>query len=131
MLEKIKEYKELIAIIVFFLGGFIWLNNQFPSKNDLKAEVGFLDCLLNKYMTLTQLQLHGQELAKEAEDLKKKIAEMETDSGEVHLLPAMKFELKQFKSDFEHNRKKYRNNIAQIKKIMDELNRHDCRKEGK
>jgi hypothetical protein len=25
MLDKLKEYKELIAIIVFFLGGFIWL----------------------------------------------------------------------------------------------------------
>ena len=131
MLEKLKEYKELIAIIVFFLGGFIWLNNQFPTKSDLTAEVGSLNCLVDKYMTLTQLQIHGQELVKQAGDLATRISDMETDSGDVLLSPAMKFELDQLKSDFEHNREKYRSNTAEIAKIMDELARNVCRRVNK
>jgi hypothetical protein len=128
MLEKLKEYKELIAIIVFFLGGFIWLNSQFPTKSDLTAEIGSLNCLVDKYMTLTQLQIRGQELVKQAGDLAARISDMETDSGDVQLSPAMKFELDQFKSDFEHNREQYRSNTAEIAKIMDELARNVCRK---
>lgn len=131
MLEKLKEYKELIAIIVFFLGGFIWLNNQFPTKNDLKAEIGFLNCMLDKYMTLTQLQLRGQDLEKQAQALAKEIFGMEANSGDMHLSPAMKFEFDQLKSDFEHNRKAYRTNTAEITKITDELSRNVCRKEEK
>lgn len=128
MLEKLKEYKELVAIIVFFLGGFIWLNNQFPTKGDLKAEIGFLNCLVEKYMTLTQLQIRGQELEKQIQDLATSIPDMETNSGDVHLSPAMKFELNQLKSDFEHNKEKYRSNTAEIAKILDELARNVCRK---
>ncbi len=128
MLDKLREYKELIAIIVFFLGGFIWLNNQFPTKSDLRAEIGYLNCLVDKYMTLTQLQIRGQELVKQAQDLTTRISDMETNSGDVHLSPAMKFELDQLKSDFEHNREKHRSNNAEIVKILDELARNVCRK---
>lgn len=131
MLEKLKEYKELVAIIVFFLGGFIWLNNQFPTKGDLKAEIGSLNCLVEKYMTLTQLQIRGQELWKQIQDLATSISDMETNSGNVHLSPAMKFELNQLKSDFEHNREKYRSNTAEIAKILDELARNVCKKVNK
>ena len=41
MLAKLKEYKELTAIIVFFLGGFLWLEREFdrhPTRGDLKVE---------------------------------------------------------------------------------------------
>ena len=128
MLEKLKEYKELIAIIVFFLGGFIWLNNQFPTKSDLTAEIGSLNCRVEIYMTLTQLQIRGQELVKQTQDLATRITDMETNSENVHLSPAMKFELDQLKSDFGHDREKYRSNKAEIKNIMDELARNVCRK---
>lgn len=131
MLEKLKEYKELIAIIVFFLGGFIWLNNQFPTKSDLTAEMESLNCQLDKYMTLTQLQIRGQELVKQAQDLATRISDMETNSGNVPLSPAMKFELDQFKSDFEHNREKHRSNKSEITKILDELARNVCKKVNK
>ena len=65
---------------------------------------------------------------KQAGDLAARISDMETDSGDVQLSPAMKFELDQFKSDFEHNREQYRSNTAEIAKIMDELARNVCRK---
>ena len=124
MLEKLKEYKELITIIVFFLGGFIWLNTQFPTKSDLTAEIESLNCLVEKYMTLTQLQIRCQELGKQAKNLATRISDMETNSEDANLSPAMKFEIDQIKSDFEHNRQKYRSNNTEISKILDELARN-------
>jgi hypothetical protein len=128
MLEKLKEYKEMIAIIVFFLGGFIWLNSQFPKKSDLTAEIGSLNCQLEKYMTLTQLQIRSQELGKQAQDLATRISDVETNSGDTHLSPAMKFELDQMKSDLKHNREKHRSNKDEIAEILDELARNVCKR---
>jgi hypothetical protein len=128
MLEKLKEYKEMIAIIVFFLGGFIWLNSQFPKKSDLTAEIGSLNCQLEKYMTLTQLQIRSQELGKQAQDLATRISDVETNSGDAHLSPAMKFELDQMKADLKHNREKHRSNKDEIAEILDELARNVCKR---
>lgn len=128
MLEKLKQYKELIAIIVFFLGGFIWLDNQFPSKDDLKAQVAYLDCQLDMYMTLTQKQIHSQELAKQAQDLAARISEMGNNNDDLQISPAMKFELDQLKSDFAHNKEQHRLNNVEIDKILDELGRNVCKK---
>lgn len=126
MLDKLKEYKELITIIVFFLSGFFWLNNQFPTKNDLKNEVSSLSCLLEKYMTVTQRQIRNQELEKQAKNLMSTISSMETNTADVSLSPAMKYELEQKKSEITHNRKEYTDNKDEIKKIMDELARNIC-----
>ena len=131
MLEKLKEYKELIAIIVFFLGGFIWLDTQFPTKSDLKAEIASLNCLLEKYMTLTQLQVRGQELEKQTQELARRISEVLPDdiSGSSSpLSPAMKLEFEQLKSDHAANRDALRSNKTEMKKIQDELARHVCGK---
>lgn len=128
MIEKLKEYKELITIIIFFLGGFIWLNNQFPTKSDLTEEVGSINCLVEKYMTLTQLQIRCQDLLKQTQVLAAKIADMEQNGENVHLSPAMKFELEQHKSDFKDDREKYRSNKAEIKNIIDGLARNICKK---
>ena len=79
-LEKLKQYKEFIAIIIFFLGGFFWLQAEFPNKSDLnaqvgllntnlKTEVGSLNCLLDSYMLLTHLQISVMETASEIQNL--------------------------------------------------------------
>ncbi|MEI7457612.1 MAG: hypothetical protein WCK93_12910 [Nitrosomonadales bacterium] len=65
MLERLKEYKELIAIIAFFLGGFFWLQSQYPNKSEVKDEFNSIRCQLNSYMKLTQLQIRSQELDKQ------------------------------------------------------------------
>jgi hypothetical protein len=128
MIERFKEYKELIAIIMFFLGGFFWLNEQFPTKKDLKNEIASLNCQLDRYMTLTQLQIHGQELVKQAQELADRISDMESNAENVALSPAMKFELEKLKSDFKYNREKHRNNKAEIQKVLDDLARNVCNK---
>jgi hypothetical protein len=128
MIERLKEYKELIAIIVFFFGGFFWLNDQFPTKKDLSNEIASLNCQLDKYMTLTQLQIHGQELVKQAQELTDRISNMESSTENVPLSPAMKFELEKLKSDFKYNREKHRKNKAEIRKVLDDLARNVCKK---
>jgi hypothetical protein len=80
MLEKLKEYKELIAIIAFFLGGFLWIEDHFPAKSDLTSQIGstntqveVLRCLLKEYMTLTQLQIRQATLNTHIQELDSEI----------------------------------------------------------
>lgn len=134
MLEKLKEYKEIITIIVFFLGGFIWLYTQFPSKSDFNAEMASLKCLLEKYMTLTQLQIGAQELEKQIQSLAKKVSEAQPDdpSGKaLALSPAMKLEFEQLKSDLVGRRTELRSNTTEMEKIRNELGRQVCGKVNK
>ena len=131
MLEKLKEYKELIAIIVFFLGGFIWLDTQFPTKTDLKAEIASLNCLLEKYMTLTQLQIRGQEIEKQTHELTKKITGIlpeDNVSTGVSLSPAMRLEFEQLKTELDAQRDDLHKNAKEMEKIRDELGRQICGK---
>jgi flagellar motor component MotA len=128
MLEKLKEYKELIAIIVFFIGGFIWLTSQFPTKNDLTSEINSLNCLLEKYMTLTQLQIQNQEFEKQAQKLADRICQMRIDGQKAPLTPAMKFELEQMESELDHNQTEHRTNTKEIEGILAQLARNVCKK---
>jgi len=133
MLEKLKEYKELIAIVVFFLGGFFWLQAQFPNKSDLKAELDSLHCLLEKYMKLTQLQIRNQELEKQVGELARIATEVQADDargGMAPLSPAMRLEFEQRKSDFISRRNDLKANTDEIAKVRDELGRDVCRKVG-
>jgi chromosome segregation ATPase len=145
MLEKIKEYKEIIAIIVFFLGGFIWLENQYPKKTDLVTETGqlktdlisrirSLNCLLEKYMTLTQLQVHQQNLVNEIQELETRKSTLQSidEATNLALSPAMKAEMKNDLdkinkeiSDAEDDLKK---NEDKMKDINDSLATHICGK---
>lgn len=122
MLEKLKEYKELIAILVFFLGGFAWIQGQYPTKTDLKSQVTVLECLLQKYMALTQLQIHGQQLQQEIQERRKQIQMMEG----MQLSPAMQSDLEEKRKDLGGTQGDLKTNLAEINKINDELRRNVC-----
>ena len=59
MLEKLKEYKELITILIFFLGGFVWIYGYFATKTQLRS----MKCVLNANVSLLTGQLQGNTLA--------------------------------------------------------------------
>jgi hypothetical protein len=130
MLEKLKEYKELIGIVVFFLGGIYWIQGQFPTKTDLNVQVGVLRCLLDKYMTLTQLQIHGQELERQIQEQNSQINIIGRSQGAapVSLSPAMQQELEAKKAELATNRRDLKDNTVAMQKIGDELQRNVCAK---
>jgi hypothetical protein len=124
MLEKLKEYKELISIVVFFLGGIFWIQSQFPTKVDLKSELGVVNCLLEKYMTLTQLQMKGKDIERRIQEQSSQINNL--GGATVALSPAMQQELDAKKADLAANRSDAKTNLADIQKISDELQRNAC-----
>jgi hypothetical protein len=130
VLEKLKEYKEVITIIIFFLGGFFWLQNEFPKKSDLNSEIGSVQCLLQKYMTLTQLQIRSQELDKQIQELGNQIRLFPAASNDAThgLTPAMAQELDEKKSDLSDKKKDLRENKLAMEKIVEELARNACGK---
>ena len=128
MLEKLKEYKELIGIVVFFLGGVYWIQGQYPTKKDLKSEIGVVNCLLDKYMTLTQLQIRGRELERLIEEQSSQISAIGTPPGAAAtpLSPAMQQELEAKKADLAANRSELKDKTLQMQKISDDLQRNAC-----
>ncbi|MEH6444452.1 MAG: hypothetical protein V7784_11195 [Oceanospirillaceae bacterium] len=133
MLEKLKEYKELISIILFFLAGFSWFNNQFPTKNDLSNEIKVVNCLLQNYMELTQLQIEYQNNLPLLDTLTKEINRLKSDSLSLELSPPLRsqliFNLDQSENNFSHLVGKQRNIITSIEEIMKRLASHVCKKE--
>ena len=127
MLKRLNEYKEMITIIVFFLSGFVWLDNQFPTKTDLTQKIGTLDCRVDKYMTLTQLQIRGQDLFKQIQEKANHITERENFISTANLSPAMNFEFNELKSEFEYIKEQYRNNKTKIVDAMDQISRNVCK----
>lgn len=128
MIERLKEYKEMIAIIVLFIGGFIWLETRFPTKTDLQTEIASLNCLVEKYMILTQCQMRGQDLEKQIQDLNKKIQMMRPNGSSPILSPAMTVEFEEFKTDLTNKKRELGQYKETIQKICDELQRNVCRK---
>ncbi len=128
MLNKLKEYKELITIIVFFIGGFIWMEAQFPKKSDLQNEIASLDCMLEKYMTLTQLQMQGQDLQNQIQDLGRQVNVMYPGGHIPTLSPALETELDGLKTELANKKTQLSAAKESMKKICDELQRNVCKK---
>jgi seryl-tRNA synthetase len=128
MLGKLKEYKELIGIVVFFIGGFIWMEAQFPKKSDLQNEVASLNCMLEKYMTLTQLQIQGQELQNQIQDFNRQVNLMLPDGRSPTLSPALQAELDELKSDYAHKKSELSAVKESMKKVCADLQRNVCKK---
>jgi hypothetical protein len=129
MLEKLKEYKELVTIVVFFLGGFFWLQAEFPNKSDLKAELASMRCLLDNYMKLTQLQILSQEQEKQVNELWRQLSEAppnDTGKSGLSISPAMKVGLEKLKSEHTARTNQLRQTTSDMAQIRDNLARSVC-----
>lgn len=147
MLGKLKEYKEIIAIVVFFLGGLTWLHKEFPDKKDvesqqqhlqanlksqkraLEARLASLQCLVDKYMQLTQLQIQNATLAKDIDTLE--TARDTTNAnghGDVQLSPELKHQFAAMMQDLANKTARWNANDAEMQKVSDQLQRNVCMK---
>lgn len=138
MLEKLKEYQELITIIVFFLGGFLWLETQFPQKTDLETvkqdlqkENAVLKCLLKKNMTLVQDQIQASALEKSIKEkseylyvLTEKLDKLKTEGQGVS--PAMDLSLNETKEEVANKKNELRQVISRMQDTKNELERNIC-----
>ena len=130
MIEKLKEYKEIITLVAFFLGGFLWIQQQYPTKTDLKSEIGVLNCMVDRYMSLTQLQLLGSDLQTQAQELKEEIQRFGTGTDREHLpiSPGMRQTLEDKKATLVAVRTDLKTNVKDVQKALAELSRNVCRK---
>lgn len=126
MLEKLKEYKEIITIIVFFLGGFAWLESQFPKKGELQSDIGTLNCLLEQYMQLTQQQFLNQRLGEQIRDLKEKLESNGGIANISDLSPALMRVRGDLAEQLDEAKVKYRVSIEQMEEINNRLARNYC-----
>jgi len=129
-IQRLQEYKELLALVAFFLSGFVWIQNQYPTKSDLKAQIGELSCLVGKYMVLTQLQYSAQNLDGDARQLREEIAAFGDDPAHAQppLSPAMERELESKKAVLAAKQDESKTTAASIQTTRDELARNICGK---
>lgn len=136
MLEKIKQYQEMISIIIFFLGGFFWLQNQFPQKDDLESvkhqlqrENAVLKCLLKKNMILVQDQIQANSLEKSIKE-KSEFAEIlskQFDNANTEgVSPAMRGRLNETNEALTNQKEELKKVIARMQETKNELERNIC-----
>lgn len=142
MLSRLKEYRDFIAILVFFLGGFFWIDNEFPKKTDLKTEVGTveqnltsqvteLQCIVDQYMRLTQLQIRARELEKDLDrawsDWEESQA-MLASAQPANLSPAMQRELDLLNAEKNKLHDDLDETLGAIDEVRLALERQSCRR---
>lgn len=143
MLTKLNQYKEFIAILVFFLGGFFWIDSQYPKKTDLETQlVGVSDkvrgvnddltgqilnlqCLLKKYMELTQLQISAQAKEKKIDNLRLSIDSFADIEDEL-MSPEMKRVFAGFEDEHEAEKGALSEIANEIDSIQGDLQLQSC-----
>lgn len=136
MLSKLKEYKEFVAILVFFLGGFFWIDSEFPKKSDvtsvrdgLSNQVTTLECMLKQYMRLTQLQLGAQQTEKRIRELRDQWLERQDSTAGLQpaeLSPAMRHELNELKEQLDAERSLLNEISGEIREVNEDLKLQTC-----
>ena len=149
MLDKLREYKEIIAIVIFFAGGFTYLNTNFPdkddltssqnqlgtdikrAKSDLQSQVKIQQCLLEKYMLLTQLQMRGYQLERTIAAMSTRHAEarkVKTNDPETwaRLSPAMKNDFEDLQVTLRRSNEDLQSTVEEMEQLSEELQMHVC-----
>ncbi|MFX0199001.1 MAG: hypothetical protein ACFFCW_23000 [Candidatus Hodarchaeota archaeon] len=60
-LNRLREYKEFIAILVFVVGGFMWIYGFFATKQQVRV----LQCLMNQQIALVESRMTSKFLCEE------------------------------------------------------------------
>jgi methyl-accepting chemotaxis protein len=126
MIEKLKEYRDLIGLVVFFLGGLFWVQNQFPTKTDLSDQLGVVKCQLRSYMSLTQDELHVQDLTGKIQDIDQQLAAL--SEGTAQTSPSIAGMVEKQRSDRDSYLADLKTTNTQMSDITQSLERQECGK---
>lgn len=136
MLAKLKEYKDVISIVIFFLGGFFWIQNELPKKNDLEAvkqellaKNKVLKCLLKSNMTLVQDQIQASSLEKNIKE-KQDYLILSDKFPEESMSPAMKSTLNELREDVANKKEELKTVIMRMQNTRSDLEKNICGEEG-
>lgn len=136
MLARLKEYKELITIVLFFLGGFFWIENRYVQTTELNGvnarfdtvakedSLNILNCKVDKYMRLTQLQVEAAEVKELIEGLEDDLASFQVASVEV--TPAMRNAIQRSEKELSNQLDRLFAVDTEVRALSDELARQVC-----
>jgi hypothetical protein len=138
ILDKLKQYQDIIGIVLFFLGGFFWIQTQFPQKSDLESvkqelqkENGILRCLLKKNMVLVQDQIQASALEKNIKE-KNEFADIlarqldKMSSGTEGVSPAMQSRLDETREEIANKKEELKAVILRMQTTKNELEINSC-----
>ncbi len=128
------QYRDVIVLLLFFLGGFFYLDRTFPKHEDLAresnkltaeltrhneglvADITRLQCLVDSYMQLTQLQTNTLNT-----DARR--AELLTLIKTGALTPAMTADME---TEIDVLKNRSLSNVSQMTVIRQKLERNEC-----
>lgn len=124
LLHVLNEYKEILTVIIFFLGGVFWIQNHFPTKTDLISQLSLIKCQLDGYMQLTQQQVRHEQITAQIAQLTQQLESAKT----VALSPSMEESLADLRTQKAQLLAAGDAASAAMQKINDDLGRNVCAK---
>lgn len=131
-LSKLKEYKELITVIIFFVGGIVWIYGYFATKSSLTTISAQLQCLLNTHVTLISSEMEHSKLQADKEkiaiELNSKISELEKLKSEAasDKLVGLKEEIVKLEEKYKDFELKYELISKKIGEASDQIKLNNC-----
>lgn len=90
----LNDYKELLSVIIFFIGGFLWVYGVFATKEQIKE----LKCLMNANITIINSQIDESALSQllienlqEQSKQKQRLPGNDVDQGKFNDVDQRKF----------------------------------------
>jgi hypothetical protein len=122
-LEKLKEYKELIGIIIFSIGGILWIVAYFATKDQINT----LNCLLNRNIEVVQYQIDQRILSDDMRVLEFDISHLSLQ--QQRSLPEEQ-QLQEVNNKQKLALEKYADDDKRIKEARGIINRNECEKKS-
>lgn len=126
LLGTLNDYKEVLSIIVFFLGGVWWIQDRFPTKTDLNSNVNFIKCQLKEYMELTQQQIKHEQASASLAEVVQELGSPMALQRAVELSPSMQQMIAGFKDKETYFRSEVDASSTAMSNINDNLARGIC-----
>lgn len=121
-LTRLMDYKEFVAILVFFIGGAMWIWGYFATKSQLDD----LHCLMNANVTLIQGKMDAASISQTMVDNVKAASLLKQKASAGPLTPAELDQQTRLKLVADELSAKLTAANAKATQALDSLRRGDC-----